>query len=116
MAAKIPAAPKGTGPSGRALWRDVLGRYELEQHELLLLREACRTVDELDELRAVSQAEGAVVTGPHGVKTHPAITSAQTARVTLARLLAALRIPDDDQDTRPQRRGTRGVYRLVRNA
>ena len=48
-----PAAPKGARRNGRALWRDVLGKYELEQHELALLREAVRTVDDLDALAAV---------------------------------------------------------------
>ena len=32
---------------------DVLAKYELEQHELALLREATRTVDDLDALAAV---------------------------------------------------------------
>ena len=31
---QIPAAPKGTGLNGGKLWRDVLSKYELEQHEL----------------------------------------------------------------------------------
>lgn len=36
---KIPVPPRGTGRNGGKLWRDVLGRYELEQHEMALLRE-----------------------------------------------------------------------------
>lgn len=31
---QIPAPPKRTKVNGARLWRDVLGKYELEQHEL----------------------------------------------------------------------------------
>ena len=112
---KIPAAPSGTKKSGRRLWSDVLGKYELEEHELALLREAVRSVDLLDGLAAVVEQEGLVVDGPHGSKVHPAMTEARQLRIALARVLAALRLPageESDSDTRrPQRRvGVRGVY------
>lgn len=116
MATKIPATPKGTGRSGAVLWRDILGKYELEQHELALLREAVRTVDQLDELHAITERDGLIVDGPHGSKPHPALTEARQLRIALARVLAALRLPageEDDQAAgrRPQRRvGVRGVY------
>jgi hypothetical protein len=100
------------------LWRDVLGKYELEEHELALLREAVRTVDQLDELHAITELEGLVVDGPHGSKAHPAVTAAQQLRITLARIVAALRLPaGDEQDAkavrRPQRRQARGVYSVT---
>jgi hypothetical protein len=109
-----PKPPTGTGKAGTALWRDVLAEYELEQHELLLLREAVRTVDVLDALTALVAAEGAFVSSPQGDKAHPALVEARQQRIVLARLLAALRLPageEGEQDRRPQRRaGVRGVY------
>lgn len=30
---QIPAPPRGTVVNGAKLWRDVLGKYELEEHE-----------------------------------------------------------------------------------
>lgn len=113
---QVPAPPKGTGVNGAKLWRDVLGKYELEQHETALLIEACRTVDQLDALHAITEREGLVVEGPHGSKTHPALTAAQQLRITLARIVSALRLPAGEEDEgsaprRPQRRvGVRGVY------
>ena len=50
MTGKSPKPPPGTGVNGGKLWRDVLDAYELEEHELALLREAVRTVDQLDDL------------------------------------------------------------------
>jgi len=109
---KIASPPKGTAVSGRALWRDVLGKYELEEHEMALLREAVRTVDDLDALTEVVAREGVTL----GAKVHPALVEARQLRIALARLIAALRLPSGDEDDqaagrRPQRRvGARGVY------
>ena len=114
MSRRGPNPPTGAGKAGAALWRAVLGEYELEEHELLLLREAVRTVDTLDSLEALVQSEGAVVDSPQGSKAHPALVEARQQRIALARLLAALRLPAGEEgaeDRRPQRRmGVRGVY------
>lgn len=66
MTGKSQTPPKGTGTNGAKLWRDVLGKYELEEHESVLLREAVRTVDQLDKLHAITERDGLVVSGPHG--------------------------------------------------
>lgn len=106
-----PSAPKGASASGRELWRQVLGRYELDAHELGLLREAVRTLSHLDDLADVVAAEGVML--PDG-RVHPAVIEARQQRITAARLIAALRLPEDaSDDGRPQRRGApRGVYSL----
>lgn len=117
---KAPEPPKGTGPSGRALWTDVLGKYELEEHEQALLREAVRSVDQLDELHAIVQREGTIVDGPGGSpRMHPAAVEARQLRIALARVIAALRLPADDDGTlhRPQRRvGVRGIYSVKKGS
>ncbi len=110
-----PAPPKGTQKAGAALWTAVLDEYELEAHEILLLREAVRTVDVLDSLEARVAADGPLLGSSQGERAHPALVEARQQRIALARLLAALRLPageeEDGQDRRPQRRvGVRGVY------
>jgi hypothetical protein len=115
MDPNIPDPPETAGEGGRRLWSAVLADYTFEEHELSLLREAVRTVDALDGLHELTEAEGLVVTGPHGSKPHPALVEARQLRIALARLLAALRLPageeDDGSERRPQRRvGVRGVY------
>ncbi len=115
MTAK-PKVPTGTQASGRRLWRSVVDDYELEEHELALLREAVRTVDLLTKLDAKVRAEGPLVATQDGQRAHPAAVEARQQRITLARLLAALRLPsgaegDQQAGARPQRRvGARGVY------
>jgi len=101
------------------LWADVLGRYELEEHELALLREMVRTVDALDGLAAVVARDGLVDAVSQRV--HPAAVEARQLGIALARLSASLRLPAGDEESqdhqkgarRPQRRtGARGVYRI----
>jgi hypothetical protein len=114
-----PKPPTGTRTSGRRLWAAVLEQYEFEEHELALLREIVRTVDLLDRLHAVAEVEGVTLTAADGsVRVHPAVVEARQARIGLARLQAALRLPAGEEDDgvdsrRPQRRvGVRGVYGL----
>ncbi len=118
MTRKAPNPPRGTGEAGAALWRAATAEFELDQHELLLLRECVRTADLLDELEERIKADGAVIESPHGTKAHPAAVEIRQQRVVLARLLAALRLPVGEEsegtDRRPQRRmGVRGPYGVV---
>ena len=107
-----PRAPAGTGPAGRRLWRATLDGYVLTEHELVLLQQATRVIDHLDQLDAQLTANGLLVAGRAGeLKVHPALAEARQQRLVLAKLLSALRLPvEDSPSARSQRRGIRGVY------
>ena len=115
---RIPSPPPGTKGAGRRLWRSILADYELQEHEAALLRELVRCVDQLDELAAIVARDGLLVDGPGRTKRmHPAAVEARQARIALARLAAALRLPAGEETVagmrRPQRRvGVRGPYGL----
>lgn len=107
----VPRVPVGARAAGKRLWEAVTGRFELEQHELQLLVEAVRTTDLLVELDSAVRRDGALVETPQGVRAHPAAVEARQQRITLARLLATLRLPVDDEDEKPKARpGVRGMY------
>jgi hypothetical protein len=124
----LPAPPGGLSSAALALWWSILAGegadhdgYELEAHELALLREAVRAQSRCDVLDAVIAAEGPTSTGSKGqAVVHPALIEARQTQLTLARLVAALRMPqgEDDgrrstatNDGRPQQRGgARGLY------
>jgi hypothetical protein len=111
-----PAVPPGTGPRGRRLWKEVNSEFWLEEHELTLLREAVRTVDQLDKLDVIVRREGLVLGGKQERKVHPAAIEARQLRLVLARVLAALRLPSGLSGKSPQRRvGVRGTYSPVRS-
>lgn len=109
MAAQKPRPPAGLRTSGRALWKAVVGDFELETHELNLLLQAARTADSLDSLQAVLDAEGYMSESSQGPRVHPALVELRQQRITLARLLAALNVPSGDEDAQPAR-APRGVY------
>ncbi|GJF09655.1 hypothetical protein NGTWS1702_04240 [Mycolicibacterium cyprinidarum] len=94
--AALPVPPKGTRQNGASLWYSMLARYTFEQYELTMLREAVRSVDELDRLADVI-ARSRAVTPSGGF--HPAMIEARQLRITLTTLLAALRLPGDNGDT-----------------
>lgn len=115
MASGIPAAPPGTRAAGRRLWRSIVEVWELDAHERALLVEAVRTVDVLDELEQTVRDDGAMIDTQAGPKPHPAAVEARQQRLTLARLLAALRLPDAPGEKRPRRpsgAGARGAYAM----
>lgn len=110
---KVPAPPAGLKAPGRALWRSVLRDYELDEHEVTVLLEACRTRDSITDLQVVLDQEGVMNTGPQGVRVHPALPELRQQRITFARLITALRIPAGLVEDRTQQRGAvRGVYPL----
>jgi hypothetical protein len=113
----IPRAPDGAGPAGRRLWRGVLGSFELGPHELLMLKEACRVADVCEVLAAVVASDGPMLEGTEGPRLHPALRELRQERLTLSRMLVALRMPWGDEDQaegqgRPQHRGIRGFYAI----
>ena len=109
---RAPAAPAGAKTAGRRLWTSVVKDFELDEHELALLREAVRITDFLDVLHAEVLRDGPIVLSPQGTKANPAAVEARQQQLALAKLLGALRLPagDEEATSRPQRRvGVRGV-------
>jgi hypothetical protein len=66
--------------------------------------------DRLDDLDAVVRAEGVTVQTPQGVKAHPALVESRQQQITLTRLVASLRLPDEEDNTPQRRGGARGSY------
>jgi hypothetical protein len=108
-----PKPPAGLDAAGRRLWRGVVDRYDLDPHEVELLRQAVHVADACARLQAVVDAEGLL----RGDRAHPAAVELRQQRILLGRLVVALRIPADEADDDPaapraQRRGTRGFYSI----
>lgn len=111
MSTKTPLPPTNLrrGGRGRGLWREITSVLDLDGRDLALLTETARCVDQLDQLDALAARDGPLT--PDG-RVNPVIIEARQQRVALARLIAALRLPEDlsQPDRRPQHRGVRGVY------
>jgi hypothetical protein len=108
-ATDTPELRASLGESGRALWDAIVVRYALDPHEERVLFEACRIGDLIDDCEA--QRGGALtIAAKEGERVHPLLVEARLQRVTQARLVAALRLPSDEQQPRTQRRSLRGVH------
>lgn len=86
-------APRGLRAAGRRLWKALTSEFALDDHEAILLREACRTVDQLDELQVEIASSGPVVDSSQGIRVHPAIVEARQQRLVLAKVITALGLP-----------------------
>lgn len=108
------AIPDGLRTAGRQLWGSVTRDYDIEEHERLLLVEACRVADRLDAIATELVAAPLTMTNFKGDPcSHPLLVEARQQGIVFSRLLASLRLPSGDEDdpSRPQRRGgARGTY------
>jgi hypothetical protein len=104
----------GLHEAGKRLWLSVVGEYELETHEELLLLQGCRCADRLDSMATALATAPLTVENKRGDEVpHPLLTEARQQSLTLTRLLASLRLPSGEEagERRPQRRGAaRGSY------
>jgi hypothetical protein len=115
MSARRLEPPEGLQADGRSFWEAILEKFELAEHELVILKEACRPIDLLDSLQAAIDQDGPLQRWGEGSRAYPAAPELRQHRIALARLLASLGIPADPDDDRPVTRGgSRGVYRVGR--
>lgn len=90
------------------LWSSTVAAFELEPHQLELLRRACEASDVADAAGEVVRAEGVTVLDRFGAaRAHPAVNVERDARLAVARLLRELRLDEEPEDARPPRRGGR---------
>lgn len=122
-----PRAPKGLQTRGRRLWRQVHGETTLDPAQVVILEEACRMADRLDELDSIIQGKGVLnlmqfrmgLDSGDGsedspikveVKFNSALAEARQQQNVFKQLLVSLRLPDSE-GVRPQQRGSRGAYK-----
>ncbi len=114
--AQVP--PEDLATEGLALWAAVTEAYELDRHELSLLRTACRTADRLEDIAEALVGAPLTVENKRGdLVPQPLLVEQRQQSLVLARLLASLRLPSGETEeggaalARPQRRGAaRGFY------
>jgi len=114
MAERIPRTPKGVGTQGRRLWTEVLGEHELTQSELAILTAACRCITVLERIATELESGALTCENSRGdVVASPLVVEQRQQSATLTRLLASLRLPEESDAARPQRRGAaRAAYGL----
>lgn len=91
-------APDGLGPKSKKLWRSITGEFELRADELRILEDACREVDLVERMEESIQAGSLVVAGSMGQDVAaPLVQEIRQHRATVQKLLAALKLPVEDE-------------------
>lgn len=105
----------GLNARGSRLWASLLaqdaslGQDDCPHREVAL--SACRTADRLERLEVEAASADSTIDGRSGPVTNPVFVEVRQQAALLARLIAALRLPDDATGKKPQRRQVRGVQR-----
>lgn len=101
------------GPRGSRLMASLISQDASLEDESNPLREvaisACHTADRVQLLEELCRKTEPVVEGRTGPVTHPLFVEVRNQAALLARLVSALRLPDEATGKRPQRRQLRGV-------
>ena len=87
----VPRAPAGLATRGRALWRRLHQRYELDPVETELVHELCRVVDRCDRIAAELQNAELTVPGSTGQqRPNPLFAVLENEERVLDRLASSL--------------------------
>lgn len=87
--------PSSLDDSGKALWSDVTGKYELRADELVILEAACRASDRVVAMEAERAGQVMTVGSMGQAVVHPLIAEVRAHEAQIAGLLAKLKLPDD---------------------
>lgn len=101
--------PASLSTAGKALWDQVVKKYDLRVDELAVLESACKTADMIATLDKEWDALGKpfLTRGSMGQDViHPLIGERRAQQSQLAKLLAQLKLPDESAGAAPnQQRG-----------
>ncbi|MFC7973898.1 hypothetical protein ACFUT3_01360 [Streptomyces cinereoruber] len=99
-----PDPPEGLGRQASQLWRDIVDEQDLRTDELRVLEDACREVDLIERMHLELQNAPLVVKGSMGQDVaNPLVQELRQHRGLVARLLASLKLRDDEDEERDAR-------------
>lgn len=91
-----PKPPESLGAAGKALWRDVVAKYDLRADELRVLADTCHAADRVAAMRSELDVRSIVTTGSMGQDVvHPLVAELRAHEAQVATMLAKLKLPDD---------------------
>jgi hypothetical protein len=92
-----PKAPTALDEHGKALWADIVGKYELRADELRVLEAAGCEADLIDAMQAALSDQPLMIEGSQGQKViNPLVSELRQHRATFAGLLRQLKLPDEN--------------------
>jgi hypothetical protein len=105
-----PQPSRPLGPHGQALWRRVLGEYDVSDAAgVEMLTQCCLACDRAEALAACVATDGEMVRTPQGIKAHPAIREELSCRGFIVRTLQKLGLNFEPVRAGPGRPPGRGI-------
>jgi hypothetical protein len=99
-----PQAPSNLSARAKRFWDETTEKYDMGGHELLLLEQVCRTMDDIRTLEngmrkaLTHDGDGLMVLGAARQRVaNPLIGELRQARQSLRQLIGALKLPDEDE-------------------
>jgi phage terminase small subunit len=115
-----PSPPRGTGPSGRALWRRIVAdldpEWELDQRDLEVLARAAVAADRIATLQKAITAEGLLLETARGPRLHPAAVELRQLETAFVRHLAQIDLEPDAKSQTARSRSARSAARALGGA
>lgn len=107
---RLPAAPSHLSAASKNLWRNIVGRFELQPEHLELLRLGLEAIDRTDQARRILASDGLVVVGSRGApQRHPMIDVEIQSRTAALRYFRELGLSSYIEPA-DQRRDGKGRY------
>jgi hypothetical protein len=90
-----PRKPAGLSPKSGRFFSEVTRDFDLRPDEIVILTEACRVMDVVDQLAAALRGQPLTVTGSAGqLREHPLLSESRQQRLALSRLVRQLDLPE----------------------
>ena len=105
--ANRPRTPPGLGKDGRKFFKQAVEDFNIERHNLEILKQACKCLDDLSLYEETIESKGRFYTDRYGQpKEHPAVTATRQTRGLFQRLVREIGFNLADQsESRPPRKG-----------
>ena len=105
------SAPAGLGASGLALWNSITEAFDLDVWDQQQLAQACRISDRLDAINEDLKTSPLTFKNSKGdIVVHPLTVELRMSAQALQKIIAGLRLPDEEGGRTQRRGGARGSY------
>ena len=103
IAMKTKTAPKHLSPRIKKWWRSVTAEFELDEHHVLSLQNACELWDRAQDARRIVEAEGGIVRDRFGMsRENPASKLERDSKIAFSRILRELALDVEGPEETPR--------------
>ncbi len=89
--------PNGLSTEGKELWNTITANWKLDDGQLVVLFQACQSLDRMNDARAILKQDGLITTDRFGqARAHPGVVIERDARQLFLRAIKQLNLLKTD--------------------